>query len=117
MKYSIIFQVILGADLIYGGTEFESLLKLFRDASDHNTVIYLCSKIRYQRDQNFYNQLLQEQFDVKEIFYETDFAVKIFEIKKLADYYNTLLIEILMQKKISYQKIKNKKKTKRTKEP
>ncbi|VBB33166.1 unnamed protein product [Acanthocheilonema viteae] len=69
------YQVILGADLIYSGIKFEPLVKLFRDVSDHDTVIYLCSKIRYQRDRDFYSKLLQEQFDVREIFYETEFAM------------------------------------------
>lgn len=64
-------------------------MKLFRDASDYDTVIYLCSKIRYQRDQNFYDQLLLQHFDVREIFYETEFGVNIFEIKKLTNYCNT----------------------------
>ncbi|CAG9538842.1 unnamed protein product [Cercopithifilaria johnstoni] len=83
------YQVILGADLIYIGITFEPLLKLFRDASDHDAVIYLSSKIRYQRDQDFHSQFLREQFDVREIFYETEFAVNIFEIKKLTHYCNT----------------------------
>uniref|UniRef100_A0A0R3RG16 Methyltransferase n=1 Tax=Elaeophora elaphi TaxID=1147741 RepID=A0A0R3RG16_9BILA len=87
------YQVILGADLIYGGITFEPLVKLFEDASDHDTVIYLCSKIRYERDQDFYRQLLQKQFDVREIFYETEFAVNIFEIKKLANYCSTRMYE------------------------
>ncbi|EFO21549.2 hypothetical protein LOAG_06939 [Loa loa] len=85
-KLSQKYQVILGADLIYGGIRFEPLMKLFWDASDHDTTIYLCSKIRYQRDQDFYDQLVQEQFDVRKIFYETEFSVNIFEIKKLANY-------------------------------
>ncbi|VDK75217.1 unnamed protein product [Litomosoides sigmodontis] len=80
------YQVILGADLIYGGITFEPLMKFLRDASDHETVVYLSSKIRYQRDKDFYDQLLREHFDVREIFYETEFAVNIFEIRKLTKY-------------------------------
>ncbi|VDN92999.1 unnamed protein product [Brugia pahangi] len=95
-KLSRKYQIVLGADLIYGGITFEPLMKLFRDASDYDTVIYLCSKIRYQRDQDFYDQLVQEQFSVREIFYENEFAVNMFEIKKLTNYCNRQIYKILL---------------------
>uniref|UniRef100_A0A8R1Y8K5 Uncharacterized protein n=1 Tax=Onchocerca volvulus TaxID=6282 RepID=A0A8R1Y8K5_ONCVO len=102
------YQIILGADLIYGGITFESLIRLFRDASDSDTVIYLCSKIRYQRDQDFYDQLLREHFDVREIFYETEFAVNIFEIKKLTTYCKKVMYKVFLFTKFLFEYRKKK---------
>ncbi|XP_035699248.1 uncharacterized protein LOC118431916 [Branchiostoma floridae] len=72
------YDYILGADIIYIEETFPDLLRTLRHLCDHDTVILLASKIRYERDERFFNMLRQE-YDVRVIKEDREEEVKIYK--------------------------------------
>lgn len=52
------FDVILAADVIYIEEVFTELAQTLEDLSDSNSIVLLCCKRRYERDDRFFQQLL-----------------------------------------------------------
>ena len=78
MKMQRTYDVIIGADIVYIEETFDDLLKTLKHFSNGNTVLYLASKIRYERDNRFY-KLLSEQFSVEEVYFDKEKDMHIFE--------------------------------------
>eukprot|EP00794_Sanderia_malayensis_P003377 gene3377-3865_t len=74
------WDLIIGADIVYIKDTFNELFETFKILTEKNdkAKIILSCRIRYQRDVDFFN-LLKTEFTVKEIYYDTDRDVKIFE--------------------------------------
>lgn len=80
--YDSIYDVILGADIVYIEEVFEDLLKTLIKLSDKQTVVYLSCRIRYSRD-NYFLDRLQEHFSVDKILYNKEMDVILYKaIKK-----------------------------------
>eukprot|EP00118_Oscarella_pearsei_P001823 m.8603 g.8603 ORF g.8603 m.8603 type:complete len:235 (+) comp20726_c0_seq4:77-781(+) len=71
------WDVILGADLIYDESVFDSLIRTFARFTQKSTTIYLSCKIRYERDLRFIN-LLEKEFNCSEIFYSANHGVRLY---------------------------------------
>lgn len=80
-SFKIIYDVILGADLIYDESVFDDLIETFNLHSDKSTEIYLAVRIRYERDQKFLDKL-KLYFNIEEIFYDNIRDVHLFLCKK-----------------------------------
>ncbi|KAL4217373.1 Methyltransferase-like protein 21A [Mactra antiquata] len=76
-----LFDVILGADIVYIEEVFEDLLKTLIVLCRPNTVIYLSCRIRYKRDNNFLDKL-EESFVVTKILYDKTKDVNLFKVIK-----------------------------------
>ncbi|XP_066299448.1 protein N-lysine methyltransferase METTL21A-like [Branchiostoma lanceolatum] len=72
------YDYILGADIVYIEDTFPDLLRTLRHLCDKDTVILLASKIRYERDERFFNMLRQE-YDVRVIKEVKEDEVKIYK--------------------------------------
>lgn len=74
------FDVILGADLVYNSELFEPLRETLRWFATPQTTILLSGRIRYPKDENFYNSLTEYGFTVKKDFYDAKSDIQIFRI-------------------------------------
>jgi predicted nicotinamide N-methyase len=72
------FDYILGADIVYIEGTFPHLLQTINELSDDKTVVLLSCKIRYKRDSNFLG-LLNEKFEVTEVYYDKTVDIYIYE--------------------------------------
>ena len=73
-------DVIIGADVIYIEETFQDLLSTILSlAKSNQTHILLSCKIRYDRDLHFLS-LLQNYFQINEVFYDTHRDIKIFSV-------------------------------------
>ena len=78
------FDYILGADVIYIEETFSHLLQTITELSDDKTVVLLSCKIRYKRDNNFLG-LLNETFEVTEIYYDKNVDIYLYKAVRRTD--------------------------------
>ena len=73
-------QVILGADIVYIEETFHLLLKTLREITRRNKdcVVLLSSKIRYERDERFY-EMMRQHFNVEQVFYDVPRDIRIYK--------------------------------------
>ena len=79
------YDVILGADIVYIRETFMDLIKTLKHLSDGKTVILMSSKLRYDRDTEFY-QLMSESFSISEVHYDKIRDIHVYSAKKLSWY-------------------------------
>ena len=77
------YDVILGADIVYIRETFMDLIKTLKHLSDGKTVILMSSKLRYDRDTEFY-QLMSESFSISEVHYDKIRDIHVYSAKKLS---------------------------------
>ena len=75
------FDLILGADLVYNKEYFKPLKDTLIHFMKPGTRCLLAGKIRYPKDRRFYEKLKRD-FHVREVKYEADVDVTVFEILK-----------------------------------
>ena len=78
------FEYILGADIVYIEETFSHLLQTISELSDEKTVVLLSCKIRYKRDNNFLG-LLNEKFEVTEVYYDKTVDIYIYKAVRRRD--------------------------------
>ena len=78
------FDYILGADIVYIEETFSHLLKTITELSADKTVLLLSCKIRYERDSNFL-RLLNETFDVTEVYYDNTVDIYVYKAVQRTD--------------------------------
>ena len=73
-------QVILGADIVYIEETFHLLLKTLLEITTRNKdcVVLLSSKIRYERDERFY-EMMRQHFNVEQVFYDVPRDIRIYK--------------------------------------
>ncbi|XP_048200827.1 protein N-lysine methyltransferase METTL21A isoform X2 [Perognathus longimembris pacificus] len=75
------FDLILGADIIYLEETFTDLLHTLEYLCSKHSVILLACRIRYERDNNFL-RLLEGQFAVSKVHYDSDKDIYIYKAQK-----------------------------------
>ena len=76
-KHGNDWDVILGADVIYDESVFDSLLLTLTRLSSASTKVYLSCKIRYERDVRFISSF-ENRFASVEVAYSKDHDVKLY---------------------------------------
>lgn len=78
------YDIILGADIVYIEETFNALIKTFKHLSTPESIIFLASKIRYDRDLQFFS-MMRDDFFVQEVLHDNRTNIKIFKatIKEL----------------------------------
>uniref|UniRef100_A0A0N5AZ44 Methyltransferase n=1 Tax=Syphacia muris TaxID=451379 RepID=A0A0N5AZ44_9BILA len=76
------FIVVLGADLVYKQELFEPLKILLDKCTNSSSVIIFASRIRYKKDELFYNNLNRTDFNVKKILYDEKADIHLYRIMK-----------------------------------
>ncbi|XP_063717048.1 protein N-lysine methyltransferase METTL21A-like [Symsagittifera roscoffensis] len=81
-KWEMTFSpdIILGADLVYIDELFDDLLKTLLKVTSKQTVVYFCSKIRYDRDLKFYELLRINGFEFEVLLSVPDKSINIYKI-------------------------------------
>ena len=77
------FDVILGADVVYIEDVFTKLAKTLDDLSNSDSVILLCCKHRYDRDDRFFQQLLDSGKFTDDIIKIWDGNIKLHKLQKI----------------------------------
>jgi predicted nicotinamide N-methyase len=77
------FDVILAADVVYIEEAFAELAQTLDDLSDPNSVIILCCKHRYERDDRFFQQLLDSGRFTDDVIKSWQGDIKIHKLQKV----------------------------------
>ena len=77
------FDVILAADVVYIEEAFAELAQTLDDLSDPNTVIILCCKHRYGRDDRFFQQLAESGKFADDIIKIWEGNIKLHRLQKI----------------------------------
>lgn len=81
-SFSLPFDFVLGADIVYIEETFNDLLKTLQDLCDENSVVLLSCKIRYDRDKRFF-ELLSKHFLHETILYDQELDIVVYQAKKI----------------------------------
>jgi len=76
------FDFVLGADIVYIEETFKDLLKTLRDLCDEDSIVLLSCKIRYDRDNSFF-ELLSQSFRHEVVFYDQELDITLYEARKI----------------------------------
>ncbi|XP_078419416.1 EEF1A lysine methyltransferase 3-like [Cetorhinus maximus] len=62
-KFPADFDIVLGSDLVYSPSQFSKLLQTLLHFCNDNTIMYLCSDVKYREGSaRFHDKLLPEKF-------------------------------------------------------
>lgn len=83
LTYDPPFDVILAADVVYIEDVFTELIQTLDDLSNSDSVILLCCKHRYDRDDRFFQQLLESGKFTDSIIKTWDGNIKMHKLQKI----------------------------------
>lgn len=76
------YDIILAADVVYIEEAYSALAQTLEDLSDLDSVILLCCKRRYERDDRFFKQVLDSGKFSHEVVKSWAGEVKVHQLKK-----------------------------------
>lgn len=75
------FDFIIGADIVYIEETFSLLVRTIEELSDDKTVILLSCRLRYKRDEDFF-EMLRGKFIVTKLHFDETVNIYIFKAQK-----------------------------------
>lgn len=83
LTYGPPFDVILAADVVYIEQAFTALAQTLEDLSNESSMILLCCKHRYERDDRFFQLLLNSGKFVDEVVRTWQGNIKVHKLQRI----------------------------------